>query len=196
MQQPAKILTVAPGDLERAIATLTSGFLIDGLNRWIWPEAHDYLQHFPQLVRAFAGAACADGTVFASDDFGAACVWMRPGVEPDGEAVGALIERTVRAEIHEDLGAAFEGMERYHHDAGECWYLPVLAADVPRQGQGLGSALLKHALAHVDEAAAAAYLETATPANLPLYERFGFEIIGEIHAGAAPTIYPMLREAR
>ena len=196
MESPANIVAIGHPDLDRAIAVLTSGFVIDGFNRWIFPEARDYFRHFPTLVGAFAGAACEDGTVFATEDFGAACVWMRPGLEADGDAVGKLIEEHVRPEIQEDLGKAFEGMDGYHHQADPCWYLPVIAVDVPAQGRGLGSALMKHALRLVDEDHSAAYLETATPANIPLYERFGFEIVGEIKAGSAPTIYPMVRSAR
>jgi hypothetical protein len=57
-----------------------------------------------------------------------------------------------------------------------------------------------HALARslepIDRDPAAAYLETTNPANIPLYQRFGFEMIGEIQAGSSLVITPMLRAAR
>jgi hypothetical protein len=42
----------------------------------------------------------------------------------------------------------------------------------------------------------AAYLETTSPANIPLYERFGFDVVGEMRAGSSPVITPMFRAAR
>jgi ribosomal protein S18 acetylase RimI-like enzyme len=64
------------------------------------------------------------------------------------------------------------------------------------QGKGYGSALLSSGLMTCDEQHVAAYLEATNPANIPLYERFGFRTIGTIQAGSSPAITPMLREAR
>jgi GNAT superfamily N-acetyltransferase len=64
------------------------------------------------------------------------------------------------------------------------------------QGRGVGSALLRHALAACDRGGMPAYLESSNPKNVPLYQRHGFEVIGAIQAGNAPTIDPLLRRAR
>jgi puromycin N-acetyltransferase len=42
------------------------------------------------------------------------------------------------------------------------------------QGSGVGTRLLRHRLAEIDDAGAAAYLEATTPASRQLYERLGF----------------------
>jgi predicted GNAT family acetyltransferase len=88
---------------------------------------------------------------------------------------------------------ALEQMDAYHHQAHPCGYLLVIAADASRQGRGLGSALMKHALERCDREGAQAYLETANSANISLYERHGFEVVGRIDVGSAPTIRPMIR---
>ena len=62
------------------------------------------------------------------------------------------------------------------------------------QRQGLGSALLKHALIACDCDNQLAYLEVSSPQNLALFEKHGFEVIGTIQAGSSPPIFPMLRE--
>ncbi len=62
-----------------------------------------------------------------------------------------------------------------------------------RQGRGLGSALLEFGLVECDRDGTEAYLESSNVANLPLYERFGFEVTGEIQAGSSPPLYPMVR---
>jgi ribosomal protein S18 acetylase RimI-like enzyme len=86
-------------------------------------------------------------------------------------------------------------MDRYHPKEPH-WYLAMIGVDPSRQGQGLGAALLKATLAQVDEQGLPAYLESSNPANLPLYERHGFEVQGEIRPGDGPPIIPMLRPAR
>jgi ribosomal protein S18 acetylase RimI-like enzyme len=83
-----------------------------------------------------------------------------------------------------------------YHPPEPHWYLPLLGVDPTRQGQGVGSALLQHATARCDQAGQLAYLESSNPANVPLYERHGFEIVGQIQAGTSPTFHPMVRKPR
>jgi ribosomal protein S18 acetylase RimI-like enzyme len=68
--------------------------------------------------------------------------------------------------------------------------------DPTRQGKGYGSALLEHALALCDRDGKLAYLESSNPANIPLYERHGFEVAGTIQAGSSPPFWPMVRKPR
>ena len=42
----------------------------------------------------------------------------------------------------------------------------------------------------------AAYLESTNARNLPLYQRFGFEVTRMIRVGASPAVWPMIRRAR
>jgi RimJ/RimL family protein N-acetyltransferase len=48
----------------------------------------------------------------------------------------------------------------------------------------------------IDAEGLPAYLESSNPRNISLYQRFGFEAIGEIRAGGSPPVVPMLRKAR
>ena len=41
-----------------------------------------------------------------------------------------------------------------------------------------------------------AYLESSNPANVPLYQRHGFEVLGEIQVGSSPPVFPMYRPPR
>lgn len=61
---------------------------------------------------------------------------------------------------------------------------------------GLGAELMRDALARCDEEGLIAYLESSNPANVSLYRRHGFEVVGEIQAGDSPVSFPMLRPAR
>ena len=97
-----------------------------------------------------------------------------------------------RLEVPAQVGELMGGF----HPAEPHWYLPMIGVDPARQGRGLGSALLKHALALCDAERAPAYLESSNPKNVPLYERHGFEVVGEIKPGDFPGLTPMLRPAR
>ncbi len=96
------------------------------------------------------------------------------------------------------LGEVFEFLVQVGeaHPQIEHWYLPVIGVDPVRQGSGYGSLLLARTVAEIDGQGVAAYLESSNVANIPLYERFGFEVISEIQSGDSPTIWPMLRPAR
>ena len=83
-----------------------------------------------------------------------------------------------------------------YHPQEPCWYLPLIAADPAHTGQGLGAALMRHALAKVDADGLPAYLESSNPRNISLYQRYGFEVMGEIQAGSSPVMTPMIRPAR
>jgi GNAT superfamily N-acetyltransferase len=77
------------------------------------------------------------------------------------------------------------------------WYLATLGTEPDRQGQGIGSALLESVLTGVDEEGVPAYLESSKERNVPLYARFGFEVIDEYRSkGGAPPILRMWREPR
>lgn len=63
------------------------------------------------------------------------------------------------------------------HDPKEHhWHLDPLTVMPERQGQGIGSQLLKYFCDHVDKMRRAAYLETDRVENVRLYERFGWQV--------------------
>lgn len=59
------------------------------------------------------------------------------------------------------------------------WYLATLGTDPRAQGKGVGSALVRSGLERCDREGAHAYLECMEHLVL-YYERFGFEMTGEI----------------
>ena len=65
---------------------------------------------------------------------------------------------------------------KHHPDKAHC-HLEAIGVLPKRQGQGVGSRLLDHFCAHVDQRRQAAYLETHLLKNVRLYERFGFNVI-------------------
>src|SRR5262245_36274911 len=187
-----KIATTA--DETRVIDVLVLAFTTDPGARWTWPDPHHYLAHFRELVKAFGGNAFAHNSAYFVEGFAGAALWLPPNVSPDEEAMTALIQRTA-PQIQGDAERVFETMRSYHPSEPH-WYLPLLGVDPFRQGNGYGSALLKPALAACDRDNTFAYLESTNRRNLSLYERHGFEVVGEIQVGTSPTLFPMLRKPR
>jgi ribosomal protein S18 acetylase RimI-like enzyme len=77
------------------------------------------------------------------------------------------------------------------------WYLAVIGSDPLVRGKGFGQALMRSRLDRCDAEHAPAYLESSNPDNVPYYERFGFEVTGEITLpDGGPCLVPMWRAAR
>ena len=75
------------------------------------------------------------------------------------------------------------------------WHFGPLAVDARLQGMGIGSKLLRVFCARMDAAGEDAYLETDKAINVRLYERFGFEVVGEQEV-LGVTNWFMLRRAQ
>ncbi len=196
MSDPPAVTTIDSSDTSKALATITAAFIADPFFRRAYPDAENYLSAFPELVATCCGAGISDGTAYSVSEFAGASIWLSPGSVADGEAAGALIETTMRADKIEDFFGVMEEMDKYHPHDEPLWYLPFIGVDATSQRRGLGSALLEHALQLCDEQGTRAYLESSNPANIPLYERHGFVVMGRIEVGAAPPMQPMIREKR
>ena len=177
------------------VRTIVLAFAADPVIRWCWPEGHQYLESMPAFTVAFAGGGFSTGSAYTTDEYGGAALWLPPDMHPDDNAVGDIVEQTVAKSLRRDLETLMGKMAAYHPD-GPHWYLPMIGVDPAHQNQGLGAALLRHALERCDREGLPAYLESTNPRNISLYLRHGFVAVGEIQAGSSPTVVPMLRLPR
>jgi GNAT superfamily N-acetyltransferase len=151
---------------------------------------------FTSMSRAYLrlGKPC-----YLTGDGSAAALWAAPGAwamplsqvileaAPNGLAFRHRLLRALRTQLQ---------IERLHASQSQPhWYLGYLGARGDRQGQGLGTQLLREVLASLDTDSVPAYLESSNERNLALYERNGFRVVGELRAlGHGPTIWRMWRE--
>jgi GNAT superfamily N-acetyltransferase len=151
---------------------------------------------FTSMSRAYLrkGKPC-----YLTDDASAAALWAAPGAwamplsqiileaAPNGMAFGHRLLRALRTQMQ--IEHLHTTQSRPH------WYLGYLGTRRDRQGQGLGTQMLREVLAGLDTDGVPAYLESSNQRNLPVYERNGFRVIGELQAlGHGPTIWRMWRE--
>jgi ribosomal protein S18 acetylase RimI-like enzyme len=180
---------------EQAIATVVLAFSADPIARWFYPDPHQYLLHLPSFVRAFAGKAFEHNSAYCVDGYLGAALWLPPDVHPDEKVLAALLQRTIPEENQQEIFAFTERMNSSHPSEPH-WYLPMIGVDPAKQGNGYGSALMKHALARCDGGGESAYLESSSPRSIPLYRQHGFELLGTIQVGSSPPLFPMLRKPR
>jgi GNAT superfamily N-acetyltransferase len=190
-----EIRSATPDEMEHAVAAIVAAFITDPLARFAWPSPHDHLRAMPLATREFAGGSFNHGTAYVSTDFCGTALWLPPGVHPNGEALEGVFRETAKPQHLDDLLATFERMVQWHPQEPH-WYLPMIGVEPNAQGKGLGAELMRHGVARCDQEGALAYLESSNPRNIPLYLRYGFEVMGEIRVGAGPLVTPMLRRPR
>ena len=185
--------SASASDEASTIDVLVRAFSEDPVAQWIWPDSQQYQMYFPSFVRVFGGKAFTYGSAYYVDGYAAAALWLPPDVLPDEYTLISIFQRTVSKQTQKDVFTVFDQMGRYHPSEPH-WYLPLMGVDPLKQGKGLGSELMKHALVQCDQDNnKPAYLESSNPRNIPFYERYGFELLSTIQIGTSPHIFPMLR---
>jgi ribosomal protein S18 acetylase RimI-like enzyme len=190
-----EIRSAVPDEMPMIMSSLVAAFMTDPLARFSCPHPHDLFSDLPPVFREFGGRSFEHSTAYVSADLCAAALWLPPGVHPDEETLDSALRDGTEPDHLDDLLSVFERMEQAHPQE-PFWHLTVIGVEPNAQGRGLGGALMRHAVARCDAEGTLAYLESSNPRNISLYERHGFESIGEIQVGAAPVVTPMLRRPR
>lgn len=188
----------APGDIPRLRAVLAEAFYDDPVIGWLMPDA----ERRPARLRRFFGIelrhlALPRGSIWTTSDLAGAALIMPPGkwrvplraTLLEGGAFGARLGRAAR------FGAAME-WRHAREVRGPHYYVRDVGVLPAAQGKGLGSALLRPALAQCDREGLPAYLEASSERNAALYERLGFELTGELRVAGSPPLRLMLRPPR
>jgi ribosomal protein S18 acetylase RimI-like enzyme len=179
----------------RVIDSIVLGFSADPILRWLYPEPQKYLTNFPTVTKLFGGRAFEHNSAYHIRNYAGAALWLPPHVHPDEEGLTKIFQDSLDGAQLDEIFSIFEQMDSFHPDE-PCWHLAFIAVDPAQQNKGYGSALMEHALEPVDSDKKLAYLESTNEANLSLYQRHGFELIGNIQAGNSPSMFPMIREPR
>lgn len=191
--------------IDAAGAVLGRAFFDDPAFVWMLPDDG----RRARFQEWFSAVACRyavrwGGAYTTASRVEAAALWLPPGVAVD--AIRMLragmwaapfklgpggFRRMVSGMGHvDDLHK--ESMKQERH-----WYLMTLGVDPPRQGQGIGSALIQPVLARADAEALPCYLETTKERNLAFYRRHGFDVLRETSLPPdGPPAWTMVRPAQ
>lgn len=193
-------------DVSELSHALGRAFFDDPVSIWIMPDERARARH---LRKFFATVTrhhhLAGGGVEVATDgstIGAAALWDPPGRwKQSGREQLMMLPSFLlgfgpRLATGRKLGALLEQMKSQHPEEPH-WYLAVIGSDTSVRGKGYGQALMQSRLDRVDAEHAPAYLESSKAENVPYYQRFGFEVVGEmVIPGGGPTLWPMWRKPR
>lgn len=197
--EPVAIEQLTASDRGRVVPMLARAFADDPCFAWAFRSTTDRTADLEILFDGAFADLSRHGISWRTADVTGASLWAPPGQSWDDEAMAPFIEKMAQAYRPDDLEriGTFFAMTSEAHPTEPHFYLGVLAADAGRQGQGIGSACLRQGLLTVDEAGAPAYLESSNIKNVPLYERFGFEVTSTLELpGSGPSVYLMWRQPR
>lgn len=200
------MIDVRPGhkaDVRELSRTLGRAFHTDPVMTWLFPDGASRRTNLPRLFATLTGRhhLAGGGVEVAAEHgtIGAAALWDPPGRWKNTRleslvAVPALIRMFgPRLTLAFEVGAT---MERQHPEEPH-WYLAILGSDPTVRGGGFGQALMRSRLDRCDAEHCPCYLESSNPDNVPYYQRFGFEVTGEITLPrGGPTLWPMWRPPR
>ena len=183
-------------EIPLACDVLARAFWDDPVQSFLCPDPRSRYQRMRILFRLAITTDWRKGVVHTTDDLSGVAVWAAPGrwkSSPADIARGAIPGlRALGRRLPQGLDLLTR-MEAAHPDEPH-WYLGVLGSDPGRQGLGVGGALIRAITHRCDRDGIPAYLESSKYENLAYYNRFGFEVTGEVLTEGGPTIWPMWRE--
>jgi GNAT superfamily N-acetyltransferase len=183
-------------------AALARAFLDDPLMMYILQDDTRRPGALRWFMTAAAGYGHAHGEVFTTaGNVEGNAIWLPPG-DVKVTTIRMIRHGVIAAPFRFGIGAFgrfLSVMNHFEHlhdrDMPQPhWYLMVLGVDPPRQGQGVGGALIQPMLARADSAGLPCYLETQKERNVPFYQKHGFEVIvDEVLPKGGPRCWTMKR---
>jgi GNAT superfamily N-acetyltransferase len=195
--------TVGKADLIEVSAVLSRAFLDDPAMTWMIPDDVERERRLPLFFQATARHEhfrfrTVDAVLEDGDVRGAA-LWKPPGGLRTSWLRGLLSMPSYARAFGPYLRNAgqVEELMAKNHPHEPHWYLAVIGTDPAAQGGGIGTVLMNSRLEACDRDQLPAYLESSKESNLPYYERFGFDVTGEIQFPSnGPKLWPMWRKPR
>jgi len=186
------------GDADRVAHTLARAFLDDPLTSFFLPDEARRPDRLRRMFKQLFVWGQPYGACHVTPDFEAAILW-RP---PNAYRIPYWRYLTSGLELLGIFGSnawtvtkAMNQIESAHPKPPN-WYLQAVGTDPDWQGKGWGGVVIRHQLALADAAGTPCYLESSKASNIPIYERLGFVVTGEIAIPNGPKIWPMWRDPR
>jgi GNAT superfamily N-acetyltransferase len=186
-------------DVPRLARVLARAFYEDPVMRWVFPDDSRRLR---QLERSSVSVSLKmmclpHGETYTTEDVAGGALWLPPGKERLGPLDSLRLLPHMAASWGRDLPRALRSLAHVDakHPRDPHYYLFILGVDPDRQGEGIGTALMRPVLRTCVSRGVPAYLEASGPRNRDLYARNGFEVVEETALpGGGPPVWRMWRE--
>jgi ribosomal protein S18 acetylase RimI-like enzyme len=195
---PAEIRKATLADQQAIIRILTRAFDGDPVVNWLMREDHKRRAAFAEFFEVcFRKLAYPHGEVVVATDLHAAALWVPPGKWKVGFLTQLVMAprymRCARGKIIRSFRALNNTTKAHPHEPH--YYLLQIGTDPEHQGKGHARRLIEPVLRRCDEEQVGAYLEPSSEKNLSYYQRYGFEVTGEIDMGkGGPPCWSMWRK--
>ena len=184
--------TATKTEEEQILAALTLAFSGDPGVRWYFPTPPEYERYFPDFSRAYGGKAIEQETAYYVGEYAGAALWLPPGVRPEYDDIGAVMQNALPEEKFTLLGEFIERVDACQ-PSEPFWELTVLGVEPLYQCNGYGTHLMEPVLEACDREGTPAFLISSNVRNLSFYLRHGFEIVETVQLPTMPPFFPMRR---
>ncbi|MFC4016827.1 GNAT family N-acetyltransferase [Micromonospora sp. GCM10011542] len=185
---------LGPQETALVAARIAEAFVDLEVTSWLVPDPSKREAVLAGDFEILVGHAMRHGMVHATADRSGVAVWFPSVGEPppppeeyDARLAAACGEWTDRFRHLDELFEANHPHPDHHHMA-------FLAVQPGRQGQGIGSALMRHHHAWLDANAMPAYLEASSPRSRDLYARHGYRAGEPFRVPDGTPFWPMWRD--
>lgn len=176
---------------------IAAAFLVLDQPRWLVPDESKREAVIAGQFEILVDHAMRHGLVFGTTDLTGVAVWFPSiGAEPappppdyDARLAAVCGEWTDRFVHLDELFAANHPQPDHHH-------LAFLAVQPDRQGQGVGTALLRHHHAWLDANRMPGYLEASSEVAVELYAKHGYQVWEPFRLPDGTPFWPMWRDPR
>lgn len=196
---PAYLPISTPKRVLLAAQSLAAAMVDDPLFQYFVPVLEDRLRQLPLLMRASLELFDGIGVSWTTDESARAVLLAQPPAMRSVPKLrlGMLIAKYGFRFRSDTRGRLLRTMNELEHGrpAAAHYYLMLLGVVPELQGQGAGGRLLASLLDKADQENVAIHLETAKPANVAFYERFGFSVLRTARCdhGRGPEMFFMAR---
>jgi GNAT superfamily N-acetyltransferase len=187
-----RVIDIPAERVDEAAAVLAAAFWDYPMMGWFFAGAGEkYGEHLTEMCRLSCELRLLVG-------------WPLLGVEIDGKLAGVacvataedihdvpelpVMEERLMARVGPEVEQRFEAYAKVKDanlPAGVHWYLTMIGVDPACHGKGCGGVLLRriHEMVAADSTVTGIGLDTQAPANVALYEHFGYEITAKTMVG-------------
>ncbi|MHA4836916.1 GNAT family N-acetyltransferase [Sphingopyxis sp. MSC1_008] len=182
-------------DQAALVETLAQAFQTDPALSWILPDPDHRARALRSLFRTLVPADMRAGLALRSPGDEAAALWRAPGQAHSGTAefLRTVIPLVATFGAALPRGLKVQGSIDVHRPKGRFWYLHYVGVRPEHQGKGYGGRIIRAQTVVADAEGLPCWLETATPENVPLYERLGFVAQVEWDVPGGPHFWGMMR---
>ncbi|PZF88553.1 GNAT family N-acetyltransferase [Micromonospora deserti] len=185
---------LGPAETALVAGRIAEAFLVLDATAWLVPDPGEREAVLAGHFEIMVDHAMRHGLVYGTADRAGVAVWLPSVGEPapppedyDARLAAACGEWTPRFAHLDELFAVHHPHPDHHH-------LAFLAVAPARQGEGVGTALLRHHHAWLDANGMPGYLEASSEHSRDLYARHGYRVGELFRLPDGTPFWPMWRE--